>query len=82
MIVCVCHRVNDKTIERCARQGVDFDDLQLELGVATQCGQCEGAARELWSTFRFAPRIAHLHKELAHATTTPQYGCTTAAPQT
>ena len=22
-----------------------FDDIQFELGVATQCGQCEGCAR-------------------------------------
>lgn len=63
MIVCVCHRVNDKTIERCARLGADFDELQLEHGVATQCGQCEGAARQLWSAFRFTARLAHLHKE-------------------
>lgn len=26
---------------------MDFDDIQFELGVATQCGQCEGCAREL-----------------------------------
>jgi len=26
---------------------MDFDDIQFELGVATQCGQCEGCAREV-----------------------------------
>ena len=26
---------------------MDFRDIQFELGVATQCGQCEGCAREL-----------------------------------
>jgi len=34
MIVCVCHRVSDKTIARCAQQGAGFDDLQLEHGVS------------------------------------------------
>lgn len=47
MIVCVCHRVSDREIARHARAGMDFDDIQFELGVATQCGQCEGCAREL-----------------------------------
>ena len=26
---------------------MDFDDIQFELGVATQCGQCEGCARDI-----------------------------------
>ena len=47
MIVCVCHRVSDREIARHARAGMDFEDIQFELGVATQCGQCEGCAREV-----------------------------------
>ena len=47
MIVCVCHRVSDREIARHARAGMDFSDIQLELGVATQCGQCEGCARDI-----------------------------------
>jgi bacterioferritin-associated ferredoxin len=47
MIVCVCRRVSDKTIERCARAGASFDDLQFEHGVATQCGKCEHSARTI-----------------------------------
>jgi bacterioferritin-associated ferredoxin len=47
MIVCVCHKVSDREIARHARAGMDFNDIQFELGVATQCGQCEGCAREL-----------------------------------
>ncbi|MFD0666195.1 (2Fe-2S)-binding protein [Ramlibacter sp. MAHUQ-53] len=47
MIVCVCNRVSDREITRHVHAGMDFSDLQLELGVATQCGQCEGCAREL-----------------------------------
>ena len=45
MIVCVCHRVSDKTIARHACGGASFDDIQMELGVATQCGKCESCAR-------------------------------------
>lgn len=47
MIVCVCHTVSDREIARHVRAGMDFSDIQLELGVATQCGQCEGCAREV-----------------------------------
>ena len=47
MIVCVCHRVSDREIARHVRAGMDFDDIQFELGVATQCGQCETCARDL-----------------------------------
>ncbi|TFZ08633.1 (2Fe-2S)-binding protein [Ramlibacter humi] len=47
MIVCVCRRVSDREIARHARAGMDFDDIQFELGVASQCGQCEGCARDI-----------------------------------
>jgi bacterioferritin-associated ferredoxin len=47
MIVCVCNRVSDKDIVRHAHAGMDFDDIQLELGVATCCGRCEGCARDI-----------------------------------
>ena len=47
MIVCVCNRVSDREIARHARAGMSFDDIQFELGVATQCGQCECSARDV-----------------------------------
>lgn len=47
MIVCVCNRISDRDIVRFVRAGRGFDDIQLELGVATQCGNCEGCAREI-----------------------------------
>ena len=47
MIVCICHRISDRDIARHARAGMGFDEIQLELGVATQCGQCEGCARDV-----------------------------------
>ncbi len=63
MIVCVCHRVSDKTIALSAQQGAGFDDIQLEHGVATQCGKCECTARRIWSECQVSHRLAHLHKE-------------------
>lgn len=66
MIVCVCHRVNDRAIAQCARQGMAFDDLQLELGVATQCGKCETCARALWRECQSATATAHLHMDTQH----------------
>jgi bacterioferritin-associated ferredoxin len=47
MIVCVCRRVSDREIARHAKAGMGFDEIQFELGVATQCGQCEGCARDV-----------------------------------
>jgi bacterioferritin-associated ferredoxin len=47
MIVCVCRRISDREIARHARAGLGFDEIQFELGVATQCGQCEGSARDV-----------------------------------
>lgn len=60
MIVCVCHRVNAHAIARAARSGMAFDDLRLELGVATQCGKCETCARSIWSECRPDHPAAHL----------------------
>jgi bacterioferritin-associated ferredoxin len=47
MIVCVCRRVSDHEIARLVRGGMGYDDIQFELGVATQCGHCETCAREV-----------------------------------
>ena len=60
MIVCVCHRVSDKAIERHARMGADFDTILFELGVATQCGKCEGCARDLWAECQKRHAVAHI----------------------
>lgn len=47
MIVCVCHRVSDRDIEREVRQGChSFDELQDELRVGTACGTCTDCARD------------------------------------
>ncbi len=47
MIVCVCRRISDREIARHARAGLGFEEIQFELGVASQCGQCEGCARDV-----------------------------------
>jgi bacterioferritin-associated ferredoxin len=54
MIVCVCKRVSDREIARHAASGMDFDDIQFMLGVATQCGRCEGCARDVVAMHREA----------------------------
>ena len=62
MIVCVCHRISDREIARHARAGMDFDDIQFELGVATQCGQCEGCARDIVAQCNSAQPVAAIQK--------------------
>jgi len=69
MIICVCRRVNDHTIAQAARCGASFDDLQIDLGVGTQCGQCESSARAVWAQCRPDHPVAHLHKQIADLST-------------
>ena len=53
MIVCVCHRVSDRDIEREVRHGCDtFEELQDVLRVATACGRCADCARDTFDVAR------------------------------
>ena len=61
MIVCVCHRVSDREIARHVRAGLSFDDIQFELGVATQCGQCETCARDVVAQCSASSPVAAVH---------------------
>ena len=48
MIVCVCHNVSEKTIQRAYESGLTrFADLREELEVGTCCGKCAGCARKV-----------------------------------
>ena len=58
MIVCVCKRISDREIARRAHAGMGFEDIQSELGVATQCGRCECCARDV---------VAQCHASRPHA---------------
>jgi bacterioferritin-associated ferredoxin len=69
MIVCVCRRVSDRDITRAVKEGVaDFDTLQFETGVATQCGRCGDCARH---TFDHAcsEQLSGLHAAVGFAHT-------------
>jgi bacterioferritin-associated ferredoxin len=65
MIVCVCHRVSDREIARHVRAGMDFSDIQLELGVATQCGRCEDCARDIVAQCSGSAPMAAIQQESA-----------------
>lgn len=62
MIVCVCRRVSDHEISRHARAGMSFDDIQMELGVAAQCGSCESCARDIVAQCNASHPIAWLQR--------------------
>ncbi len=66
MIICICQRVSDRDITRMSRSGASFDDLQLELGVATQCRACEGCARELHAQCQQSSAVAYCHSANTH----------------
>ena len=40
-----------------------FDEIQFELGVATQCGCCEGCARDVVAQCHASHPVAALHNE-------------------
>lgn len=71
MIVCVCRRVSDREIARQARAGMSFDDIQFELGVATQCGQCEGCARDVVAQCNPLHPVAALESEAHRHSSAP-----------
>ncbi|HEX2830673.1 MAG TPA: (2Fe-2S)-binding protein [Burkholderiales bacterium] len=49
MYICICHGITDHQIRDCVKAGCarTLCDLQGQLGVATQCGCCEGAAMQV-----------------------------------
>jgi bacterioferritin-associated ferredoxin len=48
MYVCICNPVTDSQVRACVRSGAcTLTDLQAQLGVALQCGQCATAALEI-----------------------------------
>ncbi|MEX8194736.1 (2Fe-2S)-binding protein [Comamonas guangdongensis] len=71
MIVCVCRRVSDREIARHAHAGMSFDEIQFELGVATQCGRCESCARDVVAQCCSSHPIAAIHNE-SHASAPAQ----------
>jgi len=49
MIVCLCHRVSDRDIERAVASGVRcFEVLQDDTRVASSCGCCHDCAHEVF----------------------------------
>lgn len=72
MIVCFCRRISDREITRHARAGMGFDEIQFELGVASQCGQCEGCARDVIAQCHATHPVAALRNE---ATLAPACAC-------
>lgn len=63
MYVCVCSGITDRQIRAAAARGVtSLEELQNELGVASQCGNCaehalstlvEAAPRQVFEDSRF-----------------------------
>jgi bacterioferritin-associated ferredoxin len=49
MIVCLCHRVSDRDIQRAVTSGARcFEVLQDETRLASSCGCCHDCAREVF----------------------------------
>jgi bacterioferritin-associated ferredoxin len=49
MIVCLCHRISDRDIERAVQSGArDFETFQEDTCLARNCACCEDCAREIF----------------------------------
>jgi bacterioferritin-associated ferredoxin len=70
MIVCLCHRVSDRDIQRVVASGVRcFEVLQDETCLASSCGCCHDCAREVFDAAVAAP-CARRCAPVAQATAT------------
>jgi bacterioferritin-associated ferredoxin len=48
LYVCVCKAITDHQIREAAKNGVrTLDELRLDLGVASECGNCAAYASQL-----------------------------------
>lgn len=53
MIVCLCHRISDRDIQREVRSGTAcFEQLQDDTRVASSCGACHDCARAVFDEAR------------------------------
>ena len=49
MIVCLCHRISDRDIERAVQAGArSFDQFQDDTCIARNCACCDDCAREVF----------------------------------
>jgi bacterioferritin-associated ferredoxin len=70
VIVCVCRRVSDRQIRDAVRDGADsLEHLQIDLGVAMQCGRCAECATRVLCDARAAQ-----HAKVAAATSVARAG--------
>jgi bacterioferritin-associated ferredoxin len=60
MIVCVCRRVSDRQIREAVADGAhSLECLQMDLGVATQCGRCADCASRVLCDARAGSHQQH-----------------------
>ena len=73
MIVCLCHQVSDRDIQRAVASGTQcFEVLQDETRLASSCGCCHDCAREVFDEAMASPcasRFAHASRAMATAET-------------
>lgn len=61
MLVCHCHRVNDKAIREVAESGAQsVEDVGAACGAGTGCGGCRPAIEGLITSARAAEGVASL----------------------
>lgn len=61
MYICICNAITEKQVVACVADGATtLEDLQIELGVATNCGCCAETAQEYLPGGRYAPALGNI----------------------
>jgi bacterioferritin-associated ferredoxin len=56
MYICVCNGITENEVRRCVRRGAtSLRELQMELGVACNCGKCAATAAAIVEEETSAP---------------------------
>lgn len=56
MYICICNAITERQVVAAVAQGAStLEDLQIDLGVATNCGCCAETAQEYLPGGRYAP---------------------------
>ena len=47
MIVCICNNISSKVLDAYRSRGLSLEDLRLDYGLASNCGQCLATAEHM-----------------------------------
>src|SRR5688500_7051579 len=75
MYICVCNPVTDTEVRNCVRRGAcTLSDLQMQLGVAVQCGTCAATTLAIVEEVTRSPASTALAAAASAPASLPDFG--------